>query len=382
MEAADLVKFVLFGLTVSSSWGNGHATLWRGLIRALVAHGHEVTFFERDQPFYALNRDLHELPGARLVLYPDWETVHAEAAAEVARADIALVTSYCPDGPAASELIFETAPAQTVFYDMDTPVTLAALEAGERVEYLPPQGLGDFDLVLSYTGSEALTLLRSRLGARRAAPLYGHVDPELHRPAEAVDEFRGDLSYIGTYAEDRQEVVERLFVEPARARPDQRFVLAGSGYDAAFPWADNIYFVKHLPPPAHPAFYASARLTLNATRRAMAAMGWCPSGRLFEAASCGVPILSDCWEGLDAFFQPGEEILTASTTEQALEALSLPMGDLVTIARRARARVLEEHSSDRRAADLLSILQGGGNSASVPDSLQKHEKGEAVTGGI
>src|SRR5690625_1954230 len=358
MEAADLVKFVLFGLTVSSSWGNGHATLWRGLIRALVAHGHEVTFFERDQPFYALNRDLHELPGARLVLYPDWETVHAEAAAEVARADIALVTSYCPDGPAASELIFETAPAQTVFYDMDTPVTLATLDAGERVAYLPPQGLGDFDLVLSYTGGEALTLLRSRLGARRAEPLYGHVDPELHRPAGARPEFRGDLSYIGTYAADRQAVVERLFVGPARARPDQRFILAGSGYDAAFPWSDNIFFVKHLPPASHPGFYASTRLTLNATRGAMAAMGWCPSGRLFEAAACGVPILSDCWEGLDAFFRPGEEILTASTTVEALEALDLPATELVAIARKARARVLEEHSSDRRAEDLLSILQG------------------------
>lgn len=375
------MKFVLFGLTVSSSWGNGHATLWRGLIRALVSRGHEVTFFERNQPFYALNRDLHELPGARLVLYPDWEAVRAEAMTEALRADVAMVTSYCPDGPAASELIFETAPAQTVFYDMDTPVTLAALEAGEQVAYLPPQGLGDFDLVLSYTGGEALTLLRARLGARRAVPLYGHVDPEFHRPAEAADEFRGDLSYIGTYAEDRQDVVERLFVEPARERPDQRFVLAGSGYDAAFPWADNIYFVKHLPPAAHPAFYASTRLTLNATRRAMAAMGWCPSGRLFEAASCGVPILSDCWEGLDAFFQPGEEILTASTTEEALEALSLPANDLVAIAQRARMRVLEEHSSDRRAGDLLSILQGGGDPDPRPDP-QEREISEAVTGEI
>lgn len=352
------MKFVLFGLTVSSSWGNGHATLWRGLIRALARRGHEVVFFERDQPFYAVHRDTTRPEGAALILYPDWESVRERAAAETATADVAMVTSYCADGPMAAELVCETAPGLSVFYDLDTPVTLAALEAGEAVGYLPPQGLGDFDLALSYTGGAALDLLRSRLGARRVAPLYGHVDPAAHRPAKPAEEFRGDLSYIGTYAADRQATLERLFVEPARRRPEMRFVLAGAGYAADFPWTDNIFFVKHLPPGDHPSFFASSRLTLNVTRGAMAAMGWCPSGRLFEAAACGVPILTDSWPGLEDFFAPGTEVLTADMTDDALAALDLPAGELDAIARAARQRVLEEHSSDRRAGELLSILNG------------------------
>lgn len=354
------MRFAVFGLTVSSSWGNGHATLWRGLIRALTGRGHQVVFFERDQPFYAVHRDIWDLgEGVELRLYPDWETVRSEAAAAVAMADVAMVTSYCPDGPDAAELCFDGAPGRTVFYDMDTPVTLAALAEGREVGYLPPQGLGDFDLVLSYTGGEALELLRTRLGARRVAPLYGHVDPDSHRPAAPVDVFRGDLSYIGTYAEDRQAALQALFIEPAARRPGMRFVLAGAGYPQDFPWRDNVFFVRHLPPGDHPSFFASSRLTLNVTRAPMAAMGWCPSGRLFEAAACEVPVLTDRWPGLEDFFAPGDEILTAATPDEAIAALERPDGDLARIARAARARVLDEHSSARRADELLALLDGG-----------------------
>ena len=355
------MRFVVFGLTVTSSWGNGHATLWRGLIRALARRGHRIAFFERDVPYYAETRDLADLgPGAELVLYPDWQTVRQRAAESLAGADVAIVTSYCPDGPAAAELAFGTAGGLTVFYDMDTPVTLDRLASGAPVDYLPPDGLGDFDLVLSYTGGAALDLLRSRLGARRTAPLYGHVDPSAHRPGRPRAVFRGDLSYLGTYAADRQATLDALFVRAARLRPDFRFVLAGSGYPEVFPWADNIYFVRHLPPPDHPAFFASSRLTLNVTRGAMAALGFCPSVRLFEAAACGVPILSDRWPGLEAFFEPGREILTAATTADATAALDRPDGELAALARAARSRVLEEHSSDRRAAELVALIDGSG----------------------
>ncbi len=372
------MKFVVFGLTVSSSWGNGHATLWRGLIRALTARGHRVVFFERDQPFYAVHRDLRDLgDGATLHLYADWASARERAAAELADADVAMVTSYCPDGPAAAELAFESAPGLSVFYDMDTPVTLAALAHGREVEYLPPQGLGDFDLVLSYTGGEALELLRSRLGARRVAPLYGHVDPASHRPAEPMEVFRGDLSYIGTYAADRQAALQALFVEPARLRPAMRFVLAGAGYTAEFPWTDNIYFVRHLPPGDHPGFFASSRLTLNVTRAPMAAMGWCPSGRLFEAAACGVPILSDRWPGLEAFLEPGAEILTAASAEEAVAALELSDAEFARVAAAARARVLEEHSSDRRASELLALLEGA---AAGPRATVVRRAGGAAMG--
>lgn len=348
------MKLVIFGLTVSSSWGNGHATLWRGLIRALARRGCEVVFFERDVPYYAAHRDLFDLPGARLVLYPDWASVADRATAEVGDADAAMVTSYCPDGPLASALACAEAPL-SVFYDMDTPVTLARLSAGEAVHYLPPDGLGGFDLVLSYTGGRALEALEERLGARCARPLYGHVDPEHHRPVPPESRFEAALSYLGTYAADRQPAVQRLFVDVARARPDLRFRIGGSGYPEAFPWSDNIWFARHVAPGEHPAFFSSSGLTLNVTRRDMAEFGWCPSGRLFEAAACGVPVISDRWDGLDAFFEPGREILVADDTGDVLAALTRP--DLADIARAGRARVLAEHTSDHRAGELLAMLQ-------------------------
>jgi spore maturation protein CgeB len=243
------------------------------------------------------------------------------------------------------------------FYDLDSPVTLARIAAGEDVLYIGPEGLSGFDLVLSYTGGLALDALRDRLGARRVAPLYGSVDPEVHRPAPARAEYAALLSYLGTYAEDRQAALERLFIEPARLRPHERFVIGGAQYPAGFPWTANIFFVRHLPPSLHPEFYCSGRLTLNVTRAAMARMGWCPSGRLFEAAACGVPILSDWWDGLDAFFEPGREILVARTTQDALDALDLPDGDLAAIARRARERALVEHSARRRAREMIAALE-------------------------
>ncbi|MGY2050972.1 CgeB family protein [Methylobacterium sp. JK268] len=349
------MRIVVFGLTVSSSWGNGHATLWRGLCRALAAQGHAVTFFERDVPYYAETRDLHELPGGRLVLYPDWSPdLGADAARAVRESDAAIVTSYCPDAGPATDLALE-APV-SVFYDLDTPVTLARLDAGEAVPYLGPRGLRDFDLVLSYTGGGALTALSERLGARRVAPLYGHVDPDAHRPCRPAPHYASDLSYLGTYAADRQAGVERLLVAPARERPEQRFLIGGAQYPADFPWAPNIYFVRHLPPAEHPAFFSSSRFTLNVTRQAMAAMGWCPSGRLFEAAACGTPLITDAWEGLDAFFAPGREIVVARTTRDVVDALAMDEAERAALAAAARARTLDEHSSARRAADLVALL--------------------------
>ncbi len=365
------MRFVVFGLTVSSSWGNGHATLWRGLIRALDRLGHQVVFFERDVPYYAAARDVRTLEGAsELILYPDWDAVAGRAAAEIRRADAAIVTSYCPDAIAACALIAHQAPALSVFYDLDTPVTLARLGAGEQVPYLPAHGLGDFDLVLSYTGGEALHALRSRLGAGRVAPLYGHVDPAHHRPAPPAEPFRGDISYLGTYAADRQAALEALFIQPARLRPEQRFVLGGAGYPSDFPWTDNIFFVKHLPPPDHPSFFCSSPLTLNVTRADMAAMGWCPSGRLFEAAACGVAVLSDWWEGLDAFFEPGSEVLIARGTADTVAALELSAGEVAKIGAAARARVLDEHTSEHRARELVELLHEiGGPPASLAEPM-------------
>lgn len=351
------MRLVVFGLTISSSWGNGHATLWRGLCAALARAGHHVTFFERDQDWYAETRDYREVPGGGLVLYRDWADVLPRARAALAEADAAMVTSYCPDGIAASELVLQEARGLRLFYDLDTPVTLARLEAGETLAYVGPRGLRGFDLVLSYTGGLALEALRTRLGAERVAPLYGHVDPAFHRPVPPQPQYRADLSYLGTYAADRQAALETLLVEPARRLPRRRFVIGGAQYPADFPWTENIWFVRHLPPPEHPAFFAASRLTLNVTRAAMAAMGWCPSGRLFEAAACGTPILSDRWEGLEAFFAPGREILVTGTTEEAVAAIDREDADLRRIAAAARERVLAEHTAERRAAELLALLE-------------------------
>jgi spore maturation protein CgeB len=269
------VRVVIFGLTISSSWGNGHATLWRGLARALVRRGHRITFFERDVPYYAANRDLISLDGVRIELYSDWSHVRTFAESETAAADVAMVTSYCPDALAATRLVAERAKL-SVFYDMDTPTTLASARRGDRVEYVGERGLRDFDLVLSYTGGNALDQLRSLLGARRVAPLYGSVDPDSHKPMPRAPQYAADLSYLGTYAADRQATLEQLLVAPARRRPNQRFVIGGAQYPAEFPWTPNIFFVRHLPPSEHPAFFCSSPLTLNVTRAAFAELGYCP----------------------------------------------------------------------------------------------------------
>jgi spore maturation protein CgeB len=351
------MKLVVFGLSVSSSWGNGHAVLWRALIRALAERGHRTMFFERDVPYYARHRDLWELAGGRLVLYRDWTEILPLARCEVAAADAAIVTSYCPDALAAGALVLD-APCLHVFYDLDTPVTLARLAAGEAVFYIGPQGLSAYDLVLSYTGGGAVTALARRLGARRVVPLYGSVDPDRYRPAAAARP-RAALSYLGTYAEDRQSALERLFIAPARRRPDARFLIGGAQYPADFPWRPNIAFLGHVAPDEHPRFYAAAQATLNVTRGAMAASGWCPSGRLFEAAACAAPILSDWWDGLDAFFAPGHEIVIVRDTEDVLAALDQGEAELARIGRRARERALAEHTAARRAAELEGLVAAG-----------------------
>ena len=353
------MKLVVFGLSVSSSWGNGHATLWRGLCAALGKLGHDVVFFERDAPYYARNRELTDVPGARLVLYSSWADVRATARQELAGCDVAMVTSYCPDGPAASALVLDAPVPLRAFYDLDTPITLGRLARGEAVEYLPDGGLGDFDLVLSYTGGRALDALADELGARRVAPLYGCVDPAVHSGGGADARFAADLSYLGTYAADRQAGVDALLIEVARRAPELRFVVGGPMYPAAVTWPPNVRLVEHVPPSVHPAFYGSSRLTLSVTRAPMAALGFCPSGRLFEAAACGVPVVSDWWEGLDAFFTPGEEILIARSSEDVLAALSRSPEELSRIGAAARERALDEHTAERRAGELIAILEGG-----------------------
>jgi spore maturation protein CgeB len=360
------MNIVVFGLTISSSWGNGHATLWRGFARACVARGHRFTFFERDIPYYAMNRDSYQSCG-ELVLYQEWNDIRAAAAREVAQADVAIVSSYCPDGIAAGMLACDAGRPLSVFYDLDTPVTLAKLARGETTTYIGPRKLVDFDLVLSFTGGPVLDALRRDLGARRVAALYGHVDPDYHRRTFSRTEYVSDFSYLGTYSADRQDALDAFFLDAARARPQMKFTLAGAQYPASFPWTPNIYFVRHLPPSEHSAFFSSSRLTLNITRADMAANGWCPSGRLFEAAACETPIVSDYWEGIEAFLAPGSEVVVVRTAQEALAALDLDERTRQRIGRAARDRILAEHTSAVRLREFEGYVEAARQPAS-PDS--------------
>lgn len=361
------MKFVIFGLTISSSWGNGHATLWRGLCRALAQRGHKIVFFERDVPYYAAHRDLMEWEDGELRVYGDFDKVRYLARRHLADADVAMVTSYCADALAATELVLESRAQLRTFYDLDTPVTLDCLESGKPVDYIGARGLADFDLVLSYTGGRALEELQRKLRAQRVAALYGSVDPEAHRRVPLDERFAADLSYLGTYAADRQAALETLLVETARRCGGKKFLIGGAQYPQDFPWLDNIYFAQHVEPGQHSAFYSSSRLTLNITRRAMKEMGYCPSGRLFEAAACGAPILSDRWDGLELFFEPGREIVVAQSTDEAVAAMGLSEAELARMAQAARERVLDEHTAAHRARHLETIIE---NTQRAPEEAE------------
>jgi spore maturation protein CgeB len=350
------MEMVVFGLSVRSSWGNGHATLWRGLIHALAREGHRVVFYEWDAPYYAPHRDCFGLPNGELRLYSDFADVRHEAAERLRTADVAMVTSYCPHGLEATDLVLESRVSRKVFYDLDTPITLARLARGEHVAWLGPRGLSDFDLVLSYTGGRALTELARVLGARRVVPIYGSVDPELHAPTAPSARYRADLAYLGTYADERQAALNELLLLPAALCSERTFAIGGSQYPLDFPWRDNIYYHFHVPPAEHAAFYSSARLNLNVTRAPMAELGYCPSGRLFEAAACGAALISDAWEGLSEFYEPESELLVARDRHDVVAALSLGDAQLQAMARRARERTLTEHTTYRRARQLVEAL--------------------------
>jgi spore maturation protein CgeB len=296
------------------------------------------------------------------VLYREWHDIAHVVHEHLEDADAAIVTSYCGDGRLAAAAVRESDVPRKVFYDLDSPITLDRVARGEIVAYLPDEGFAGFDLVLSYAGGTAIDGLK-RLGASRVAPLYGCVDPVVHRPVVPSPGRRNDLSYLGTYSADRQDVLERLFVAPARVRGDRLFALAGSQYPADFPWTLNMLYFWHVPPADHPSLFCSSGLTLNITRGPMAAVGHCPSGRLFEATACGAAVVSDWWDGLDRFFAPPEEILIARDTNDVLAALDLSAAERERVARRGRERTLDCHTAAVRARELEQLLEPSGIAA-------------------
>lgn len=348
-------QYVFLGLSITSSWGNGHATTYRGLIRELAARGHRVLFLERDLEFYAANRDLPDPPYCETRLYRSVDELRALHAREVRAADLVVVGSYVPDGALVARWATETARGAIAFYDIDTPVTLAKLARGEE-EYLTRSLIPAFDLYLSFTGGPTLRTLERRHGARRAEALHCSVDPELYHP-EPVP-VRWDLGYLGTYSADRQPTLERLLIEPARRWPEGRFHVAGPQYPSSVRWPANVGREVHLSPRDHRRYYCAQRFTLNVTRSDMIGAGWSPSVRLFEAAACGVPIVSDAWEGLDEFLAPEREILVARSADECLACLrALDDDERARIAERARARVLAEHTAAHRAERLEALTR-------------------------
>jgi spore maturation protein CgeB len=346
------LDIVILGLSITSSWGNGHATTYRALVRALCERGHRVLFLERDVPWYAASRDLPEPPFGRTALYASMSELEARFGTAVRDADLVVVGSYVPEGIGVGRWVLARARGRTAFYDIDTPVTLAALARGDCA-YLDARLVAGYDLYLSFTGGPVLERLRTDFGARTALPLYCSVDPDVCRPVPAAT--RWDLGYMGTWSADRQPKLERLLLGVARDWPAGRFVVAGPQYPPDVGWPAGVERIEHLPPPAHRGFYCAQRFTLNLTRADMVAAGWSPSVRLFEAAACGVPIISDAWDGLDDFFAPGREIVVARHARDVLESLrDMPEPERQAMAQRARARVLAAHTAAHRAAELES----------------------------
>ncbi|MBW4648527.1 MAG: TIGR04290 family methyltransferase [Kastovskya adunca ATA6-11-RM4] len=344
------MKIIILGLSITSSWGNGHATTYRGLVRELVARGHDVLFLERDVPWYATNRDLPHPPYGRTNLYSNLEELKDSFTQDVREADLVIVGSYVPEGVAVGEWVTATARGVTAFYDIDTPVTLAKLERGDT-EYLSPPLISCYNLYLSFTGGATLHRLEQQYGSPMARALYCSVDPTLYAPEEG--DRLWNLGYMGTYSDDRQPTLNHLLMEPAHQWGEGRFVVAGPQYPSTIKWSSNIERIEHLPPAEHRTFYNAQHFTLNVTRADMIRAGYSPSVRLFEAAACGTPIISDYWEGLDTFFELGKEILVADSPADVLGYLrQMPEEERRAIGDRARKRVLAEHTSAHRAAEL------------------------------
>lgn len=344
------MKIVILGLSVTSSWGNGHATTYRSLIRGLATRGHNILFLERDAEWYASNRDEPRPAGCRTEIYQTTNELFQDFEPDVRSADLVIVGSYVPQGVVVGQWVTTVAGGVTAFYDIDTPITLEKLAAKDWA-YITPALIRAYDLYLSFTGGPVLDTIERKWGSPCAGPLYCSVDTALYRPCAC--EVRCDLGYLGTWSQDRQAGLNELLLEPARRWPDGRFTVAGPLYPEDIVWPANVKREIHLSPRQHAAFYSSQRFTLNITRDAMKRAGYSPSVRLFEAAACGVPLISDWWPGLDTIFEPGREILLSASTEDTLRILrDLPDRVRARVAEAARARVLAEHTPEKRASQL------------------------------
>ena len=348
------MKFAFIGLSITSSWGNGHATTYRALLRELANLGHDITFYEKDVPYYASNRDMPNPPFCKTTLYRDNSDLMQNYSDEISNADVVVVGSYVQQGVEVGEWVTRIAKGATAFYDIDTPVTMAKLRRFD-FEYLTPELIAAYDLYLSFSGGPILDFIESEYGSPAARALYCSVDADLYYPENKSAKW--ELGYLGTYSTDRQPTVTELLCKPAGVLPGSRFVVAGPQYPQNIDWPSNVERIEHLPPSQHCRFYNSQKFTLNVTRADMIEAGWSPSVRLFEAAACGVPIISDYWDGLTELFTENEEILIAKSAKDVVSFLNeISEEDRRRIGERARKKVLAMHKASVRARELESYV--------------------------
>jgi spore maturation protein CgeB len=349
------MNIVILGLSITSSWGNEHAATYRGLVRELHNRNHQVLFLERDVPAYASHPDLINPAFCQVKRYSSVQDLEQQFTEHIRKADIVIVGSSIQDGVIVGEWVIKTAQGIKAFYDIDIALTLSKLD-NEVCEYLHPLQIPKYDLYLSFSGGPTLEILEQKYGSPKARPLYSAFDPELYYPEQ--QEVKWDLGYLSNYSDDRQLPLEKLMLDAARAWPAGRFVVAGNKYPESIHWSENTQLIPYLPSDQDRAFYNSQRFTQNITHSNFIKVGYAPSARLFEAAACCTPIISDYWEGLETFFDIDTEILVSYAAGDTLKYLrEICNSERKSIGSHASKKVMSHHTFAHRAQELESYIQ-------------------------
>jgi spore maturation protein CgeB len=345
------MRIAFYGSSLLSSYWNGAATYYRGLIRALAGLGWDITFYEPDAFDRQHNRDIDPPDWARVRVYPARPDAMESMLREAADADVAVKASGVGvfDNELIAGLVRHSRPdALRVFWDVDAPATLA--EITPQPAHPIRRALDDIDLVLTYGGGAPVVAAYTAIGAARCVPVYNALDPSTHHPVASDPELAADLSFLANRMPDREARAEAFFFRPAELSPGRRFLLAGNGWGGR-PMPPNVRWIGHLGTGRHNAFNVSATMVLNVARESMAAMGFCPATRVFEAAGAGACLVTDAWEGIEQFLKPGEEVLIARDGADVAEHLAATTAERArAIGARARARILAEHTYDQRAS--------------------------------
>jgi spore maturation protein CgeB len=352
------MKIAFYGSSLLSSYWNGAATYYRGMLSDLARRGYAITFYEPDAFDRQQHRDIDPPDWAEVRVYPATEEAVRDVIAEAARADVVVKASGVGvfDDVLLEGVVAASRPeAIRIFWDVDAPATLA--ELGENPDHPLHRAMRSLDLVLTYGGGPPVIEAYERFGARRCVPIYNALDPSTHHPVPAEERFAADLSFLGNRLPDREARVEQFFLEPAARLSDRRFLIGGNGWETkAMP--ANVRHIGHVYTREHNAFNTSPLAVLNIARDSMATTGFSPATRVFEAAGAGACLITDAWVGLELFLKEGEEVLVARDgADVAAHVEALTPERAKTIGEAARARILGEHTYARRGAEVDAILR-------------------------